>query len=389
MPWPELGQQLDRRAQQQLLRERDNWQSKTATTVTADGQELTVFCGNDYLGLAQHPEVIQATRDACALWGVGSTASHLVNGHSEQHDRLERELAEFTGRDRALLFSTGYMANLGVISALCNSEDALFQDRLNHASLLDAAKLSGARSRRYQHCNADHLNKLLVKSNARRKLVVTDGVFSMDGDLAPLPDLLNVAENHGAVLMVDDAHGFGVLGTAGAGTAEKFGLDQQQLPILMGTLGKSFGTFGAFVAGSEELINALIQFARPYVYTTALPPAVVAGSRAALRIVQREPHRRAHLCRLIDEFRHQCREHSIETLPSDTAIHPVLLGDSALALKVSEELRCRGFLVKAIRPPTVPSGSARLRITLSAALNVQDVQRFVAALSESMTASYR
>ena len=350
--------------------------------LVVDGKSYLAFCSNDYLGLANHPAVIKNLQSAAERYGVGSGASHLVNGHSSEHHALEEELAAFCGRERALLFSTGYMANLGAITALVAQGDAVFEDRLNHASLLDAGLLSSARFQRFLHNDLDNLQTRLEKTEAARKLIVVDGVFSMDGDFAPLPQLAQLAQQHNAWLMVDDAHGFGCFGQRGGGTAEHFGLTQAQLPILMGTLGKAFGTFGAFIAGSEVLIETLIQFARPYIYTTAMPPAVAAATRTSLQLLQQESWRREHLQQLIAHFRRGAAEIGLQLLDSASPIQPIILGDEARALAFSEELAARGFLVIAIRPPTVPVGSSRLRVTLSAAHSVAQVDALLNALTD-------
>jgi 8-amino-7-oxononanoate synthase len=325
-------------------------------------------------------------RSAAEHYGVGSGASHLVCGHTSEHHALEEELAEFTGRDRALLFSTGYMANVGTINALVGKGDAVFEDKLNHASLLDGGLLSGARFQRFLHNRVADLEKKLQRSEAERKLIVVDGVFSMDGDLAPMPELAELAERHGAWLMMDDAHGFGCLGDTGAGTAEHFGLDQNKLPVLMGTLGKGAGTYGAFVAGSEVLIETLIQQARPYIYTTAMPAAVAAATRASLKVIQEEGWRRQQLKGLIRHFRQGAGELGLTLMDSDTAIQPIVFGDARTTLEVAEGLEQKGYWVGAIRPPTVPQGSARLRVTLSAAHTQEQVDGLLQALDDVVTA---
>jgi len=354
-----------------------------------DGREVLSFCSNDYLGLANHPKVIAAFKRGADAYGVGSGAAHLVNGHTRAHQALEEELAAFTGRARALLFSTGYMANLGAIGALVGRGDAVFEDRLNHASLLDGGLLSGARFRRYAHADADALAGLLAEAGAGagERLIVTDGVFSMDGDLAPLPALATLAGQHDAWLMVDDAHGLGVLGATGRGTLEHFGLGAMEVPVLMGTLGKALGTAGAFVAGSHELIEWLIQAARPYIYTTAMPAALAEATRASLRLVDEEPWRREHLRTLITRFRAGAEQLGLRLMPSDTPIQPTLVGDAGEALGLSQQLLDTGIQVTAIRPPTVPQGTARLRITFSAAHSLQDVDRLLTALENLRFAS--
>ncbi len=377
-----LGADLAARAAAGLYRGRRVLEGPQATTVRVDGRGLLAFCSNDYLGLANDPRVIGALQQGAARYGAGSGASHLVSGHSRAHHELEEALAEFTGRPRALLFSGGYAANLGVISALLGRGDAVFQDRLNHASLLDGGLLSGARLQRFLHNDAASLEARLARSPARRKLVAVDGVFSMDGDEAPLAALAAASARYGALLYVDDAHGFGVLGERGAGTLEKQGMGSAGVPLLMATLGKALGVAGAFVAGSEELIETLIQFARTYIYTTAMPPALAVAAAESLRIVREEPWRRAHLQELIERFRAGANALGLQVLPSQTAIQPLLLGDAATALRWSEQLLERGLLVPAIRPPTVPRGQSRLRVTLSAAHSVVEVERLLQALAD-------
>lgn len=377
-----LQQRLQLRHQQSRYRRRSLVESPAGPHITVGGRRFLAFCSNDYLGLANHPQVVAAMQNAAAEYGVGSGASHLVCGHSRQHHQLEEELAEFTGRERALLFSTGYMANMGTINALLERPDGIFQDKLNHASLLDAGRLTDAKFQRFRHNDINHLQQQLSASSARHKLVAVDGVFSMDGDCAPLPELAAVAEQHGAWLMVDDAHGFGCLGETGGGCAQAFALNTQQLPILMGTLGKAFGTFGAFVAGSEALIEALIQFSRTYIYTTALPPAVAAATRASLQLLREESHRREHLHELITLFKRGAGELGLTLMPSASPIQPLLIGDDATALAWAQALADRGFWVTAIRPPTVPEGSARLRITLTAGHSVAQVNALLDALGD-------
>jgi 8-amino-7-oxononanoate synthase len=378
----DLVKELAAREAAGLYRRRRTVDGPQGPQLRVDSRELLGFCSNDYLGLANHPEVIAALKCGADEYGVGSGAAHLVNGHSRAHHQLEEELAAFTGRPRALLFSTGYMANLGVVSALAGPGDALFEDRLNHASLLDAGLLSRARLARYSHADAAALEAKLGGSRAEEKLVLTDGVFSMDGDIAPLPALAAAARRHGAWLMVDDAHGMGVLGASGAGSLEHFGLGIDEAPILMGTLGKGFGTFGAFVAGSEALIEYLINTARPYIYTTATPPAIAEATRASLRLVQCEGWRREKLLALIARFRQGAAQLGLALMDSPTPIQPLLVGDAAEALRLSEALLARGILISAIRPPTVPEGTARLRITLSAAHTEAQVDRLLSALEE-------
>ncbi|HUH39172.1 MAG TPA: 8-amino-7-oxononanoate synthase [Spongiibacteraceae bacterium] len=377
-----LQARLDQRRADQLYRQRRTLDSAQGPRVRLGGRELVNFCSNDYLGLAADPRLRTAAQHALDGWGVGSGASHLVCGHTRLHQALEERLAAWTGRDRALLFSTGYMANIGVISALVGRGDHVLEDRLNHASLLDGGLLSGARLQRFLHNDVDSLGDKLRRISAGQALVAVDGVFSMDGDLAPLPALAATSAQHGAWLMVDDAHGLGVLGDSGAGSCEQLGLGQQQVPILMGTLGKALGSFGAFVAGSETLIESLIQFARPYIYTTALPPSVAAATLAAVDIAAAESWRRETLQILIARFRRGASQLGLNLGASDTPIQPLLLGDSARATAWSEALLARGFWVSAIRPPTVPAGSARLRITLTAGHETADIDHLLEALDD-------
>ncbi|MEJ2686869.1 MAG: 8-amino-7-oxononanoate synthase, partial [Gammaproteobacteria bacterium] len=344
------------------------------------GRPCLAFCSNDYLGLANDPQVVQAFRDAVTEYGVGSGAAHLVTGHSAAHHALEEELADFVGRPRALLFSTGYMANLGVAGALLDHHDRLFEDRYNHASLLDAARYSGARLVRYGHGDSGELERRLGAAGSAGALVSSDGVFSMDGDLAPVRALAELARRHGATLMIDDAHGLGVLGESGGGLLEQESLGVEDVPILVGTLGKAFGTFGAFVAGSEALIETLIQQARTYVYTTAPPPAVAQATRASLRLVRQDGWRRERLRALVARFREGAGQLGLALTASMTPIQPLLVGDAARALGLSEALLEQGVLISAIRPPTVPEGTARLRITLSAAHRESHVDRLLDAL---------
>lgn len=383
---------LIERREAKLYRSRRVLESPQAPNVVVDGKKYIAFCSNDYLGLANHPDVISAFQKAANRFGVGSGASHLVAGHSSEHHALEEELATFTGRERALLFSTGYMANMGAITALVGQGDAIFEDRLNHASLLDAGLLSGARFQRFLHNDLKNLQTRLDKSSSdktpsdktrvERKLIVVDGVFSMDGDCAPLNELAALAQKNNAWLMVDDAHGFGCLGENGGGSAEYFGLTQNQLPILMGTLGKAFGTFGAFIAGSEILIETLIQFSRSYIYTTAMPPAVAAATRVSLGLLQTEHWRRDHLQQLISRFRIGAQQLGLQLLDSFSPIQPIIIGDEARTLAIAEKLAERGILIVAIRPPTVATGSSRLRVTFSAGHTVEQVDYLLNALGD-------
>ncbi|UHD16752.1 8-amino-7-oxononanoate synthase [Thiocapsa bogorovii] len=373
-----LDPALDRLRAAGLYRRRRVQDRPQQPEAIVDGRPLLSFCSNDYLGLANHPEVIAALQRGAERWGVGSGASHLVNGHSTAHHALEEELADFTGRPRALLFSTGYMANLGIIAALTGRGDTLWQDRLNHASLLDGALLSRAKLRRYPHADAAELDRLIGDRDTR--MIASDGVFSMDGDLAPLPALALLARRAGAWFLVDDAHGLGVLGREGRGTLDHFGLGAEEVPILMGTLGKAFGTFGAFVAGPETLIETLIQRARSYIYTTATPPALAEATRTSLALARREDWRREHLQALITRFRAGANQLGLPLSESPTPIQPLIAGSSHQALAWAAQLESRGILVGAIRPPTVPEGSARLRVCLSAAHTETMVDRLLDAL---------
>jgi 8-amino-7-oxononanoate synthase len=377
----DLSARLAARRAEHLYRQRPLLESPQGPEVVVDGKPLLAFCNNDYMGLANHPEVIKAWKAGAERWGVGGGASHLVIGHSTPHHELEEALADLTGRPRALLFSNGYMANLGAVTALVGQGDTVLEDRLNHASLLDAGLLSGARFSRYLHNDPDSLNNRLEKA-VGDTLVVTDGVFSMDGDIADLPALAKVAKEKNAWLMVDDAHGFGPLGANGAGIVSHFGLSMDDVPVLIGTLGKSFGTAGAFVAGSEELIETLIQFARPYIYTTSQPPALACATLKSLELLRTEHWRREHLKALIKQFRDGAQAIGLELMDSFTPIQPILIGDSGRALRLSQMLRERGLMVTAIRPPTVPAGSARLRVTLSAAHSQAQVQLLLKALEQ-------
>jgi 8-amino-7-oxononanoate synthase len=347
-----------------------------------DGSELLAFCSNDYLGLADHPRVVEAFITASREWGVGSGASHLLSGHSREHHLLEQELAAFTLRPRALLFSTGYMANLAVVTTLAGRGDRVLQDRLNHASLLDAGVASGARFGRFRHADVGALRARLVRAGKGRTLVVTDGVFSMDGDVAPLRELADACRASSAWLFVDDAHGLGVLGESGRGSLEAAGLGIADVPILMGTLGKALGTFGAFVAGSDELIETLLQKARTYIYTTALPPAVAAATRAALQVLQQEPWRRERVLGHVARFRREAATLGLHLPATETPIQPVILGSEDAAMTASDSLRKKGLWVPAIRPPTVPNGSSRLRITFSAAHCDEDIEQLLEGLAD-------
>jgi len=378
----DLAAALAQRKQDHLYRRREIIEGPQGVELSIAGRRVLSFCSNDYLGLANHPEVVAAFHQGLDEYGAGSGAAHLVSGHSRAHHRLEEALAAFVGQPRALLFSTGYMANLGVMAALLGHGDRVFEDHANHASLLDGARLSGARLVRFRHADAGDLVGRIAGAPAGEYLVATDGVFSMDGDIAPLPQLAQASAQRQAWFMVDDAHGLGVLGKEGRGSVSAAGLDGTQVPVLMGTLGKAFGTFGAFVAGSEELVETLIQHARTYVYTTAPPPALACATLAALGRVQADEWRRERLRALVGRFRAGAGQLGLRLMASTTPIQPLVVGDAADTLRVSAALRERGILVTAIRPPTVPAGTARLRITFSAAHTERQVDHLLDALEQ-------
>jgi 8-amino-7-oxononanoate synthase len=370
-----------------LQRIRRTLASPQGARVVVDGREVVSFASNDYLGLAAHPEVVAAVREGAARWGAGAGASHLICGHFAPHAALEAELAAFVCPcvgARALTFSSGYLANLALLTTLAGRGDAIFADRLNHACLNDGALLSRAEFVRYPHADAAALRRRLAASTARRKLIATDAVFSMDGDLAPLPSLCALAEEFDAWLIVDDAHGFGVLGTGengGRGTLAHFGLASERI-VYMGTLGKAAGVAGAFVAAHPAVIETLVQTARSYVFTTAGPPLLAEALRVSLRILRDDTARRAHLFELIARFRSRLSAGPWALPDSPTPIQPLMVGASAAAVEFADELWRRGFWVPAIRPPTVPKGAARLRVALCAAHTREDVDALADALAE-------
>ncbi len=350
--------------------------------IELDGRPCVDFCSNDYLGISAHPRVTEALVGAARVQGVGARASHLITGHQGEHGALEEELAAFTGRERALLFSTGYMANLGLATALVRKGGAVIGDRLNHASLIDAGRIARATIGHYAHGDAAALERQLAARGVGPALVLTDGVFSMDGDLAPLPALATACSRHGALLAVDDAHGLGVIGDNGRGSLEHFGLSAREVPALVGTLGKAFGSFGAFVAGDADLVETLIQRARTYIYTTALPAAVAAAARAALAVSIAESWRRTRVLSLTRRFRELASAAGLPVADSPSPIQPILLGSADAAVRASARLLDRGLFVAAIRPPTVPAGTSRLRVALSAAHRDADVENLVGSLAE-------
>jgi len=384
----QLQESLADRQSQGLYRQRKIVTSPQNTVVEVNGKKLINFCSNDYLGLANHPEVRAACKQGVDRYGVGSGASHLVVGHSQAHHALEEELADFTGRSRVLLFSSGYMANVGVLTALASKKDSVFEDKLNHASLLDGGLFSGATFKRYSHLDTAQLSDLLnEKPETDNTFIVSDGVFSMDGDCADLPALMTVSEKYQAQLMLDDAHGFGVLGKNGGGLVEYYrdkghDINENNLPILIGTLGKAFGTQGAFVAGSEALIESLIQYCRPYIYTTAMAPAIAEATRTSLTLIQNENWRREKLQELIKTFRARCQQLEFSLTDSMTPIQGLILGDAEKSLQASRLLESEGFFVTAIRPPTVAKGTARLRITFSADHSQEQLDALLTALEK-------
>ena len=385
MPWrDELGSEHENRKRDQLWRQRSAITSPQGVQVSVDGKQFLNFCSNDYLGLANHPDVIAAAVTATQQRGTGSGASHLVCGHSDGHHQLEQQIADFVGAEQAILFSTGYMANLAIPQTFLGRDDLIAQDRLNHASLIDGGRYCEAKMKRYPHCDAAAADKLLADSNAPRKLVTTDGVFSMDGTIAPVKELKTICDDRQAMLVVDDAHGFGALGARGIGTLESAELKVGGNVLMVGTLGKSAGSFGAFVAGDEVYIETLVQHARAYIYTTALPPCVVAATSAAIKIIANEPQRREKLNNNIAQFRESCQASSVRLADSHTPIQPILLGSAAAALKASLFLKSNGVWVTAIRPPTVPAGSARLRITLSSDHQREHIARLTELLSSDV-----
>jgi len=329
-------------------------------------EELVNFSSNDYLGLTKHPELIKSFQNAAKKYGIGSGASQLVTGHYDAHRECEDAFAEFLQRDRALLFGNGYMANLGVIDTLTEAGDEIYQDRNNHASLLDGARFSKAKSQRYWHNDIENLKIRIEKSTTLNRFIISDGVFSMGGDIAHIPQLAKLSKQYRATLMIDDAHGIGVLGTNGGGSLEQFGMTQKDVSVLVCPLGKAFASYGAIVAGSHELIESLIQFARSYIYTTAIPPALAIANIKSLALVQRESWRREKLKALVTFFQEKAKERDIHLLTSPTPIQPILIGDPEQAIMISEQLLEKGFLVSALRPPTVPKDQSILRVTLNA-----------------------
>lgn len=386
MDWHrQLASELEVAESHHLRRARNLVSSPQGPQIFVDGSAdgmLINFCSNDYLGFANHPKLIEASVTAAKNWGVGSGASHLVCGHQDVAERFETDFAEFVGAEAALLFSTGYMANFAVLNAFFDRDGLILQDKLNHASLIDAGRLSRATLQRYSHSDMGALESRLGDSAGKPSLIATDAVFSMDGDLAHLSAISELATSYGALAYFDDAHGFGVLGEQGRGSLNSLGLSPGGNSLMLATLGKALGSFGAVVAGDRVFIDTLIQKARPYIYTTALPPTVIATSTAALSLLAEEDWRRVYLTQLIRDFREQAESLGLNLMESNTPIQPLIVGDNQNALECSEKLRQCGILVTAIRPPTVPDGSARLRITLSAAHSEEHLAKLLDALSE-------
>ena len=357
--------------------------ARQGVEIEIDGNRLINFCSNDYLGLANHPRIARAMQDAAVEFGTGSSASPLVSGKTVLHRSLEEKLADVTKRDRVLLMSCGYMANLAIVAGLVSSRNQwIFEDRLCHASMVDAARLSGARLKRYTHASPASLEGLLGAAQRDLKLVLTESVFSMDGDLAPLHELSGLCRKHRACLVVDDAHGFGVLGNNGLGGLDHFSLDQSAVPLLMATFGKALGTYGAFIAGPAALIETLVQRARTYIYTTSLPAPLAAAAHEALKVHEDEPERRDHLASRIRRFRSGVRQLGIKTTSAETPIQPVIIGDSKKTQLASRMLEQNGLFISAIRPPTVPRNSSRLRITLSAGHTDEQIDRLLDGLNK-------
>ncbi len=370
-----------------LYRRRIAHAGPQSVSVTVAGKKLLNFCSNDYLGLANDSRLASAACEAIQIYGVGSGASPLVCGYSEAHEQLENQVANLCKRDRALVFSSGYLANLAVSATLApHRDDCIYHDRLNHASIIDAAKLGNARLRRYSHSSIDGLRQMIREPVRGNRLVVTDAIFSMDGDIAQLADIAEISREAGACLVVDDAHGLGVLGENGGGTLEELGLDQEAVPLMVATFGKAVGCSGAFVAGREDLVELLLQKARPYIYSTAMPPALAKTACKGIEIVKNESWRRDKLRQLAETFDKGLPGHAAVNTACSPAIRPVVVGETSRALALSEALRDEGILVTAIRPPTVPANTARLRVTLSAAHEQQDLQRLLAVLGPAMAA---
>ena len=374
--------QLSELAQADQLRSRRIVDGPQDASMLVDGKRVISYASNDYLGLANHPKVVEAAMRALKRYGLGAAASHMVSGHMRAHHELEEKLADYLGLPKALLFSSGYAANLGILTTLAGRGDTIFADKLNHACLNDGALLSRATFKRYPHCDLAKLEAMLTDTkNTGRKLIVTDAVFSMDGDIAPLPELLKLAEKHDALLVIDDAHGFGVLGYRGKGALEHFNLKSERI-VYMATLGKAAGGYGAFVAGHEDIVEWILQSARTYIFTTATPPAIAAAMQASLQIMQEDRERLKHLRAMIDFFGDSLKLQFAKLPYSQTAIQPILIGDNATAIAFTEALRERHMFVPAIRPPTVPPGTARLRVSITASHTADDLFDLITALTD-------
>lgn len=384
----DFAAEIEKRKAAGLYRSRRLMVGPHQPRMLADGQPLLGFCSNDYLGLASHPALVNSAREFLKKDGLGGASSHLICGHHQGHHLLEERLAAYTQRSSALFFSTGYMANVGVITALAGKGDTLFSDELNHASIIDGCRLSGATVKIYRHGDVEHLASLMAATEGH-KVVVTDGVFSMDGNIAPLKALADLCASNDALLVVDDAHGFGCVGPEGRGAVLAAGLSESQVPLVVGTLGKALGASGAFVAGPELLLDYLVQKARAYIYTTAMPPALARAAVVAVDLAEQGDDRRAHLQSLIARFRAKVDALGYELMPSATPIQPIMIGDAHRAMAISKALEERGLLVTAIRPPTVPAGQSRLRVTFSARHTHDDLDRLLAALAEVAPAPSR
>ncbi len=383
--YSELQSQLALRQEQQLYRNRYTLESPQGVEVRVNGKSYLNFCSNDYLGLANHPEIVATVQNKVSELGFGGGASHLVCGHHDSHHQLEEVFAELTGRDSAVLFSTGFMANMGIIQALCDKQDAVIEDKWNHASLIDGGLISGAKFSRYLHNDMNSLQARLEKTQARRKLVCADGVFSMDGDIAPVAQMAQITRDHDGLLLIDDAHGFGCLGENGLGVCEQAGVTQDDVPLLMCTLGKALGSFGALVAGPKVLMDYLVQYARPYIYTTSMPPVVAEATMKSLSLLTDEAWRREKLADNIQCFVSLAKDAGLPLMISETAIQPLLVEDEGLALECQGALQESGYWISAIRTPTVPKGKARLRITLTAEHTQAHIEQLVQQLSEILS----
>ena len=365
-----------------LWRYRREIESAQGAVIRIENRETVNFCSNDYLGLANHPEIKKAFKTGIDQYGCGSGASQMMCGYTSAHRALEEKIADFTSRQKAVLFSSGYMANLAIVGSLLGKSDVVVEDRLNHASMIDAARLTSATFKRFLHANPESLDEILKKTSGVKKLVMTDGVFSMDGDTAPLDRYIKICSDRNAWLMVDDAHGFGVFGDEGAGTLEMMGLTANDVPILMATFGKALGTFGAFVAGDEDVVEYLIQVSRTLIYTTAMPPALAVATTKSLDLLSEESWRRNKLEELVNYFRRCAQQAGLPLSPSATPIQPFIIGDAKKAVQLSEQLLQKGICVQAIRPPTVPKGTSRLRITLTAAHEKSQIDRLLECLKQ-------